>query len=106
MTLMQWLAPGESAGLRGRAGRTTGDTMTPTTPTDWTHLDDPYTFEDRPLGWQKAGRQQTASGYGKALTSSRVCVLPDGRKRRVYVTQYSNSGTAWIKLDGVRRLVR
>jgi hypothetical protein len=73
---------------------------------DWTHLEDPYTYEDRPLDWQLAGRQETASGYGRRLTSSRVVRLADGRTRRVYVTQFSNAGTAWIKLDGVRRLVR
>ena len=74
--------------------------------TDWTPLDDGYTYEDRPLPWQLRGRQQTASGYGARLTSARVCVLPDGRRRRVYVTQWSNAGTAWINLDGVRRIVR
>ena len=60
----------------------------------------------RPLAWQLRGLQQTSSGYGSKLTSSYCVRLSDGRVRRIYVTQYSNSGTAWIKLDGVRRLVR
>lgn len=55
---------------------------------------------DNPLPWQRAGLQQTASGYGKRLTSSRCVRLSDGRVRRIYVTQFSNSGTAWINLDG------
>ena len=72
---------------------------------DWTHLEQPYEYVNRPLWWHRQGLSQTASGYGKALTSSRCVKLPDGRERRVYVTCYSNAGTAWIRLGGVRRLV-
>lgn len=60
----------------------------------------PLTFADRPLPWQVAGLQETASGYGRRLTSRRVAILPDGRERRVYVTCYSNAGTAWIRVAG------
>lgn len=63
------------------------------------------TFEDRPMPWQLAGRTWTATGYGAAIPSRRVAVLPDGTRRRVFVTQYSNSGTAWIKVRGVRVIV-
>lgn len=55
---------------------------------------------DRPLWWHKQGLQQTATGYGRKLTSSRCVRLSDGRVRRVYVTCFSNSGTAWINLSG------
>lgn len=72
---------------------------------EWTRLEDPYTFEDRPLWFHKLGLSETASGYGQKLRSSRCVRLPDGRLRRVYVTQYSNAGTAWIVLDGNRRIV-
>ena len=58
----------------------------------------PYVFEDRPLWWHKAGLSQTASGYGSKLTSSKVVLLKDGRVRRVYITCWSNSGSAWITL--------
>lgn len=75
-------------------------------PREWTHLEEPYEYVDRPLWFHTAGLQQTASGYGRKLTSPRMVKLPDGRLRRVYVTQFSNAGTAWIVLDGVRRLVR
>ncbi len=78
----------------------------PHTHTPWTPLDEPYTFEYRPLAWQAAGLQQTASGYGKRLTSADVVRLPDGRTRRVYNTCYSNNGTAWINLDGQIRTLR
>lgn len=72
---------------------------------DWTAIDVDH-YVDQPLDWQTAGLQQTASGYGRALTSSRVAVLKNGVRRRVYVTQFSNAGTAWIKFAGVRRIVR
>ena len=72
---------------------------------EWTVLDVEYTREYRPLEWQRQGLQQTASGYGRKLTS-RYCVrLADRRLRRVYVSQFSNAGTAWITLDGARRII-
>lgn len=58
----------------------------------------PIRLEDQPLPWQVAGLSQTASGYGRKLTSRQVAILPDGRRRRVYVTIFSNAGTAWIEL--------
>lgn len=75
-------------------------------PHDWTDLPEPYEFKDAPLWWHKAGLSETASGYGARLTSALKVRLPDGRTRRVYVTCYSNAGTAWIMLDGARRIVR
>ena len=75
-------------------------------PKEWTALEEPYEIIDQPLRWHLQGLSQTASGYGKALTSRHCVRLPDGRVRRIYVTQYSNAGTAWIRLDGARRLVR
>lgn len=56
-----------------------------------------YTLEDRP---RACGLTETRSGYGRKLNSGRVVKLADGRIRRVYITQYSNAGTAWINLDG------
>jgi hypothetical protein len=69
------------------------------------YLEQSYSLEERPLWWHERGLLQTASGYGKKLTSARVARLSDGRVRRVYVTQYSNAGTAWIILDGERHIV-
>ena len=65
-----------------------------------------YKTVDSPLWWHKRGLSQTASGYGSKLTSPRMVELPDGRKRRVYVTIWSNIGTAWITLDGERWILR
>ena len=62
-------------------------------------LDPAATIFDRPLEWQRRGLQQTASGYGRKLTSTRCVRLSDGRVRRIYVTIYSNIGTAWINLN-------
>lgn len=72
---------------------------------DWTLLDVPYEFLYRPLWFHTQGLSETASGYGKRLRSPRCIKLPDGRIRRIYVTIYSNIGTAWIVLDGKRRIV-
>lgn len=72
----------------------------------WKDLPEPYTFVDRPLWWHTKGLQQTASGYGRKLTSARKVRLPDGRERRVYVTCFSNSGTAWIIWQGQQWIVR
>lgn len=62
--------------------------------------------EEKPLPWQLAGRMQTATGYGARLTSSKIAITPDGRRRRVYVTQYANAGTAWILLNGKKHILR
>lgn len=53
----------------------------------------------KPLPWQKKGLQQTVSGYGKKLTSTKM--LKVGNKLyRVYITQYSNVGSAYIIKGG------
>jgi hypothetical protein len=70
------------------------------------YLAEPYTFEDKPLWWHKAGLTQTQTGYGKRLTSSLVVRLADGRTRRVYITCYSNAGSGWVVLDGRTQYVR
>lgn len=58
-----------------------------------------YTVVDKPLWWHRQGLSQTASGYGRKLASP-ICVkTDDGKVRRVYVTCYSNSGTAWVRYN-------
>lgn len=51
------------------------------------------------LPWQRDGLQQTASGYGRKLTT-RYLVQWAGRWRRVYVAQFANAGTAYIGKPG------
>lgn len=60
-----------------------------------------FVWKEQPLWWHKQGRQQTASGYGTKLISSRMVRL-EGETiwRRVYVTQWSNSGSAFVRLGG------
>ena len=65
-------------------------------------------FEIKPLWYHDAGLSQTASGYGSKLTT-RYRILyrgADGRRRwrRVYVSVFSNVGTAYI-IDNGERLV-
>lgn len=52
-----------------------------------------------PLDWQRRGLQQTASGYGKRLTS-RYKIHFEGKLRRIYFTQFSNAGSAWFNFQG------
>lgn len=67
------------------------------------YLAEPYEIIDAPLWWHEKGLSQTRSGYGTKLTSRRKVRLPDGRTRRIYVTCFSNAGTAWVILDGKRK---
>ncbi len=69
---------------------------------DMIYLEAPYEVADRPLEWQKHGLQQTASGYGRKLTSTRVLRIA-GEKlwRRIYVICYSNAGTSYVLIKGI-----
>jgi hypothetical protein len=49
----------------------------------------------RLLWWQKQGLQQTASGYGGKLTTTRMIKF-NGRMHRIYCMCYSNSGTCYF----------
>lgn len=51
------------------------------------------------LPWQKAGLQQTASGYGSRLTMSSKISF-NGKLYRLYCTCFSNCGTVWFKAKG------
>ena len=54
---------------------------------------------DAPLWWHTKGLSQTASGYGRKLTTRHK--LPCGRRdRRVYATCISNAASHWIVIDG------
>lgn len=49
--------------------------------------------------WMKRGLQQTATGYGARLNSGRKINF-NGKLYRVYITQYSNAGSAWFISKG------
>lgn len=59
---------------------------------------------DCPLDWQKAGKFETASGYGPALHTVYKLKYA-GRLRRVYCCCYSNAGICYINVKGERLLV-
>lgn len=57
-----------------------------------------------PLPWQKQGLQETASGYGKKLTTVwkiHYC----GKLHRIYCCCFSNNGTAYILSHGERIVI-
>jgi len=55
---------------------------------------------DAPLWWHLEGRSQTATGYGRKLTTP-YKVEHNGRLYRVYCVCFSNSGTLYILPGGV-----
>jgi hypothetical protein len=59
----------------------------------------------RPLPWQRRGLQQTASGYGSKLTTTKM-LKKDGRLYRVYSMTYGNSGSAYIIYRGKKLFLR
>jgi hypothetical protein len=58
-----------------------------------------------PLWWHEKGLSQTASGYGKKLTSP-TKVKYNGKLYRVYVICYSNSGSSYIVVKGNKMFLR
>ena len=56
-----------------------------------------------PPKWMKLGLQETASGYGKRLNSG-LKISFNGKLYRIYITIFSNAGTAWFVTKG-RRIV-
>lgn len=69
-----------------------------------------FAIVNYPLAWQEQGLRQTASGYGKKLLTTRGVMIPTGKGghvfRRVYVTQYSNAGSAWVIWQGRKLFLR
>jgi hypothetical protein len=56
---------------------------------------------DAPLWWHLKGLSQTATGYGRKLTT-RYKVNYAGRMRRVYATCFSNAASHWIIVKNVK----
>jgi hypothetical protein len=67
--------------------------------TELQYLPDNIEVIDRPLKWQRQGLQETSSGYGRKLTTTKM-VKWNGRLYRVYSTIYGNIGTAYIISKG------
>jgi hypothetical protein len=62
------------------------------------YADSSELVDDPPL-WMIAGRQETATGYGKKLNSGRK-IHYNGKLYRIYVTIYSNASSAWFTALG------
>ncbi len=56
-------------------------------------------FVEAWLPWQSAGLQQTATGYGRKLTTHRK-VSFEGKLYRVYATCFSNVASHWFVTKG------
>lgn len=63
------------------------------------YLDNEYDLIDSPLPWQSLGLQETASGYGRKLTSH-FKISFEGKQYRIYTTCFSSSGSSWFKVKG------
>lgn len=62
--------------------------------------DDTHAIE-APLDWQLSGLQQTATGYGAKLTTSKK-VWFNGRYYRLYATCYGNAASTWFTAKNVK----
>lgn len=54
---------------------------------------------EAPTSWQKAGLQETASGYGMRLNTGRKISF-NGREYRLYATCFSNVASVWFVTMG------
>jgi hypothetical protein len=51
------------------------------------------------------GYGRTASGYGGSIPTRYMAECLDSRERRIYMMQYGNGGTPYIRIDGVDALI-
>ena len=59
---------------------------------------------EKPLWFHTQNLMQTSTGYGNKLVTEHL-VKYKGRKRRIYVSQHSNVGTAYINVKGKEVIV-
>lgn len=72
-----------------------------------TYQNAPYTVTVEKLWWQKQGLQQTATGYGRKLTTEYMLRVPDSpRPYRVYAVCFSNVASFYILRKGERLFLR
>jgi hypothetical protein len=71
-----------------------------------TYIDsDNLLIKDDYLPWQEQGLQQTTSGYGNKLTTTRK-LFYNNRWYRIYAICYSNCGSCYILVKGERMFLR
>ena len=72
-----------------------------------TYQSTPYTVTIKQLWWQKQGLQQTATGYGRKLTTVFILHLPNlPRAYRVSAICISNAASFYILKNGARLFLR
>ena len=72
-----------------------------------TYQNAPYTITIKQLWWQKQGLRQTATGYGRKLTTRYLLTLPDApRPYRVYAICFSNCASHYILRGGKMLFLR
>ena len=54
------------------------------------------------LWWQKRGLMFTATGYGSKIPTSYMIKLSDGITRRIYCCIFSNVGSIYVLIKGVK----
>ena len=59
---------------------------------------------ENPLWWQKAGKFETATGYGNKLHTPYMLDY-GGRRRRLYCRCFGNSGVTYIIVRGEEVIV-
>ena len=69
------------------------------------HASDYFAANYRPLAWQVAGLQKTASGYGTKLPTC-YTVKYQGKERRIYADCYGNVAATYIIVNGLKVYVR
>lgn len=69
------------------------------------HASDYIATNYRPLAWQVARLQKTASGYGTKIPTC-YTVKYQGRERRIYADCYSNVASTYIIVNGEKVFVR
>ncbi len=57
-----------------------------------------------PTKWQKMGLQETRTGYGRRLNSG-LKIEYCGKLYRIYITIFSNNGSAWFTVKGKKIFV-
>jgi hypothetical protein len=68
------------------------------------YADSTEDFAYSPLGWQRAGLSQTATGYGAKL-ATRYLINFSGKLFRLYNTCYGNASSTWFITKGKKIFV-
>ena len=64
-----------------------------------------HEVKEKLLWWQLKGLMQTVTGYGGKLSTTKM-IKVNGRWHRIYVMQYSNSGSAYILVNKEKIFIR